>query len=883
MANSNCTVSLSAAPLPPALVGGKAVSLMRLHQAGFQVPAGFVLTTEFADPWFDELKKSETYHAFVKSPSEQPCLALQANASKLGLSGDQRAIIDTLRTQLKTDTLFAVRSSSPDEDLTSASFAGGYETCLGVPKQDLETAIHHCLISCLDYRVVAYKEQQGFDLMSPRLAIIIQEQIHSDVAGVAFSINPANNDYDEVAISANWGQGDSVVAGLVSPDHFVVDKVDSKILEKHLGKKQISKWIEPSGGIQSQAFHRSGEYTLNDDQIVELTRLTKHIEQLYELPVDVEWAVHHGTFYLLQARPITAYVPLPPELITEPGQRRNLYGDAALSSGFTLNAPISPIGISFMQAWTSDLVNAFIGKLKMKLKAEDSLWICAGNRMYMNLSAMLRIQSQKSMAASAALSDSLMAETILGLDASRYRSLSKPPWSSWRMLPYLPRFIWRVRVILWRVVIAFVTPKRAHRRFIRQVQDFERRLLENTDYHLSPNEFRRTVFDRGVLGFKGGIRHLFAVAMAPLGAGLLALSLINLIVGRKNRDAAKALRIGFHGNPVVEMGIAMAELAARLNPSDIQDQDALEQRISNRSLAPEFMQAWDDFMARYGRRGPLEMDLATPRYADRPSLLLRQIASMPINDEAFDPKAMQQRQIDARELAFESIMKRSSWPRRLLLKRLHTIIGYFAGARDVPKHMMLLAFHALRKRLLMEGKKLREAGRLDKPEHIFELTFDDLDDAVSNDFLDLRSLGLQRTAFMKRLKAVRNFPLVIDSRGRILRPHKKDGKPGELSGMAVSPGVFIGPVKVLHHPDEKTIEKGDVLVAYTTDPGWTPLFANAGAILLEVGGILQHGAVVAREYGKPCVAGIDGIVTLLKDGQMVQVDGSSGTVQILEK
>ena len=128
---------------------------------------------------------------------------------------------------------------------------------------------------------------------------------------------------------------------------------------------------------------------------------------------------------------------------------------------------------------------------------------------------------------------------------------------------------------------------------------------------------------------------------------------------------------------------------------------------------------------------------------------------------------------------------------------------------------------------------------------------------------------------------MRTFPPVIDSRGRILRPPPRTGKPGELSGLAVSQGVARGPVKVLHNPYEKPISKGDVLVAYTTDPGWTPLFVNAAAIVLEVGGMLQHGAVVAREYGKPCVAGIEGVMTKLRDAQKVEVDGTAGVIRLL--
>lgn len=189
--------------------------------------------------------------------------------------------------------------------------------------------------------------------------------------------------------------------------------------------------------------------------------------------------------------------------------------------------------------------------------------------------------------------------------------------------------------------------------------------------------------------------------------------------------------------------------------------------------------------------------------------------------------------------------------------------------------------YAIRKRLLAEGRRLTQEGRLDAVNDIFALQFDDLK-AAQDITVDLRKIREERTRFQKKLDAhVTLFPPVIDSRGRILRPPPTTDVPGLLSGTPVSPGVVTGPVKVLHTPHEKAVEKGDVLVAYTTDSGWTPLFVNAAAVVLEVGGILQHGAVVAREFGKPCVVGIDQVVAKLKDGQIIKVDGTTGTVHLL--
>jgi pyruvate,water dikinase len=251
-------------------------------------------------------------------------------------------------------------------------------------------------------------------------------------------------------------------------------------------------------------------------------------------------------------------------------------------------------------------------------------------------------------------------------------------------------------------------------------------------------------------------------------------------------------------------------------------------------------------------------------------------------EQGFDPQQAHQHNVDERRRAYGQLRQRFGWLRRTLLGRVHRLIELFGGVRDTPKYHMVMLTYAIRKRALIEGERLVSKGRLDTAEDIFDLTLRDVDVAARDPALDLRRLRDERSRFARRLAAhVTEFPQVIDSRGRILRPPVREGKPGELVGMAVSPGVVSGPVKVLRNPREKSVEKGDVLVAYTTDPGWTPLFVNAAAIVLEVGGVLQHGAVIAREYGKPCVVGIDRLMSKLHDGQIVEVDGTAGLIRLV--
>ncbi|MEJ2157304.1 MAG: PEP/pyruvate-binding domain-containing protein [Desulfobacteraceae bacterium] len=868
-----------------AAVGGKGYSLIRMFEAGLPVPSGAVLTTNFFAPWLDEIKSSKTWGALADATQDKwatLCNELKELCSALSLTKAQLHALNDLYknfSALGDGGLFAVRSSSPEEDLTSASFAGGYETRLGVRSTELEEAVRHCFASIFDERVFVYKKEHGFDVLSPSIAVVVQLQLDSDVGGVGFSLNPITNDYDEAVINANWGLGESVVAGLASPDHFVIDKVDRQPVEKKLGAKKVSIWLGAEGDTIERKDHRSAECTLTDAQLGELTDLVCRIEALYEKPMDIEWAYAGGHLYVLQARPITTYVPLPPETLTQPGERRRLYADAALSKGMTINAPISPMGLDWMEDMYLSLVDSLVGQsLKRDVTPEEAAWFFTGGRMYMNLSNIMWLASLKKMAKSVAPSDALMAELFESIDEERYRTAAKPTWARLRTLRFIPKVLWGLRGFFTNILWAILFPERARRVYQQKISSYEMELAENLDDSLPLDEFRRRCTERM-------IRELFDITMSALMSALIALASVDLVVRRKpaeEKAMAEKLKLGFTGNVVVEMGIALFRLAKLLDRSDVEDLNRLAERIENRQMSTAFLRAWDAFISTYGCRGPMEMDLASPHYGDDPCLVLRQVSFMVGDDEGFDPEATHRRYVEERRRSYELLMSRSGWLRRKLLRRVYRIIDLFAGTRDTPKHQMLQFQCAVRKRVLTEGRRLVQEGRLNVAEDIFDLTFGDLESAALTPTLDLRAIREKRTHFLKILKThVTEFPAVIDSRGRILRPSHREEKPGEMSGMPVSPGVVSGPAKVLHDPHSKPVNKGDVLVAYTTDPGWTPLFVNAAAVVLEVGGILQHGAVVAREYGKPCVVGIDRVMTKLQDGQRLEVDGTAGVIRLL--
>lgn len=863
-------------------VGGKAWSLHRLASAGFTVPRALVLTTAFFAPWLAKLRATPAWDALLRSPQAgwtSCCAALAAQVDELAWEPAQRGALDQLLRLSGADqdgARFAVRSSSPDEDLAAASFAGMYRTLLGVPAPDIEAAVRACFASCLDARVLAYKSARGLPVFAPAIAVIVQRQVDSEVSGVGFSINPLTNDFDEMLVSASWGLGESVVDGSVMADQFVLDKASGGLLGQVLGSKQSSTVLAPGGGTwRHEEPHRSG-FCLASGQLAALRETLSSAETLFGCPVDVEFAFAGGVLHVLQARPVTSHVPLAPEMLTAPGAPRRLYMDIALAKGLTINAPVSPMGQDWLKRMIGRMVAHCAGPVDFALDRPDGwLWI-GGGRMYLNLSRMLWLASPSQLACSNAPTDRLLGETLATIDVARYRAPERPA-----LLPALvlaPRLLWKLRRSMWRSLAAFVAPARAHRQYLARERSYAARLKAPVDPRWTPAQ----VDDRlGPLATEA----ILEVAMPAMVAGVGAPALLaKLAHGDEERELVAHLMRGAPGNLVVEMGVAMFRLARMLAPEEFEDLDALAARIAHRDMPAGFLAEWDHFLDCHGCRGPGEMDLANPGYRDDPLMLLRQMSFMAAAPEAHDPALAQRELARQREDAYRRLLERFGPLRRWLLRHLYRMSELFTGTRDTPKYFNLLLRQQVRRQALAAGAGLAAQGLLDRPDDVFGLHCAELEADQASHPGFLRSRRAQRTAFLDLLaRQVHAFPALIDSRGRILRAPQRAETAGQLCGMAISPGVATGRVKCLRNAHDKSIEPGDILVAFTTDPGWTPLFVSAAAIVLEVGGVLQHGALVAREFNKPCVAGIADVFARLHDGQLVEVDGEHGTVTILEE
>jgi pyruvate,water dikinase len=351
------------------------------------------------------------------------------------------------------------------------------------------------------------------------------------------------------------------------------------------------------------------------------------------------------------------------------------------------------------------------------------------------------------------------------------------------------------------------------------------------------------------------------------------------------QEHLRSIEQSFPNNVTIEMGLLLHELSQFPDVRQTDTAQAFIQKLDANQLSAEFMQKWQTFMDVYGFRGPKELDVATPRYYEKPDEVFDILKSMEGHDDpAMTPQGLfesgAKRRVESVRFLDEYLAKKSRRKVKAFRKN-YKLLENFAAYRESPKYYIIMATDYIRRRTLILGEQWVEAGRLDSADQVFDLSWEEFKQAEMDTKLNIRALAKTNHDYFAQFNPNNDPPNIIDSRGFIPKLPPQPRKENELVGTPVSSGIVMGKVKVLKRADEKTILPGDILVTKATDPGWTTLFINAGGVLLETGGTLQHGASVAREMGKPCIVGIEDVTKTLKDGQTVQMDGTTGIIKIL--
>ena len=825
----------------PQAVGGKGASLARLARAGFSVPHGFHLSTS-------------AYQRFVElnllGPRIQTALAAAASVEQtaehiatLFLSGEMSADIavplDDAYRALGDNVVVAVRSSATAEDLPGLSFAGQQDTFLNVRGvAALESAVRRCWASLWTARAIEYRRRNHVDNATVSLAVVVQRLVNADASGVLFTADPVSGAREHLTINATWGLGESMVGGEVTADAVVVDRVSQTILARSVGDKAVMTLLADAGGTTQASVPDARRHAavLTDEQVLRLARTGLDIERLYGRPMDVEWALSNDSLFVVQARPITVGAQDP--------WNDSYLGDYLWTSGNLGEAApdvMTPCTWSLMQRVSSDAM------------ADISLPNCPtvgniGGRCYMNVSALATLAA----AFGARRRFESATEEVFGrLPAGLEIPIA--PISRWRMLqalaPAAVQILWRVRRYQSKIG-RFVAANPARCDALRARIAAARTPIELRD-----------IWRDDLDGLYTDACYMLQAAGRQGNAALvMTRPRLQTLVGAADADALFA---GFHSD---EHHLASLDLIRGL------------QKLASGEIDRA------TFGQRYGHRGPHEFEVSMPRPGEDPHWIDSQLELL----RATDVQALFSRREEASRRAWQRLA--AAQPPKVVarIRKQLDEWGRIERDREDTRSELVRVFWVMRSVILRAGEL---TGRGDD---LFMLSMDEIIAEVSGQLAPLDVSDRRQTH--ERYRALPMYPRLI--RGRF-DPFRWAADPrrradvfvadaaavppsATVSGFPGAAGVVEGRVRVLASPEEGDLfETGEILVTAVTNVGWTPLFPRAAAVVTDVGAPLSHAAIVARELGIPAVVGCGNATTLLHTGDLVRVNGSRGTVEVL--
>lgn len=873
------------------LAGGKAANLGELAAAGFPVPDGFCLTTEAYDLLVAANGMGPAISAHLAALDVQSPEALAAAGAAIRDLFAAAVIPAEVLTPLldavagMLDSPLAVRSSATAEDLPEASFAGQQETFLNVlGEEQILAAVRRCWASLWTDRAIAYRARNGIPHERVSLAVVVQRLVPAEVAGVAFTANPVTGKRTELVIDASPGLGEAVVSGAVSPDNFVVEKRGFSIVSRQVRRKGLAIVPVSEGGTQqvTLAGDRGAAQALPDEKVAELARLCARVEEHFGWPQDVEWAYAGGQLFLLQSRPITSLFPVPPG---GRGDDLRVYVSANAIQGML--EPFTPLGASIFAAFGQEV----FGK---RSNGGPTMHVLA-NRIYADATDMLRNPFGRA-AGLTALSEGepvtagilkdLLREGLLGVDSGSPQAAG---------LRFVRRNAWFVVPIVFRVFRNVSSPawtrKNIHHNLIPRLDRWRAQALEPWRLGEQPAVARRIL--RHGLGFT-----LFPNFVPVVASGVFPFKVAERLATRWGLDISllPRTRQALPDNVTTEMDLRLWELAratgadAEARARLVNDDDAaLAAAYREGGLPDVFQRGLAEFLGRYGHRGVREIDIGMPRWREEPQYLFGVLRGLVLGDERLAAPDEHFARLEAQAEAAVSTLVSQARRQRLGGRLKAAVLGFLlrrfranGGLRELPKFLILQMFDDLRSMLLDAGRQLVEAGWLERKEDVVFLSLDEIERAKELRG-ELRGLVEQhRREYERELRRAR-APRVLTSEGEAFYGSAKTSQAGDLAGTAVSPGTVRGRARIVRDPKTAQLEPGEVMVAPSTDPAWTPLFLTAAGLVMETGGMMSHGSVVAREYGIPAVVGVAEATTHIKNGQLVEVDGNQGLVRLLDK
>jgi pyruvate,water dikinase len=855
------------------LVGGKGANLGEMARAGFPIPPGFCVTASAYRDFLDLLDLSAPIENLLRDLErdtlEQKALHIREliHAERVpdSIAEQISRSYQELASKLDRDALpVAVRSSATAEDLPDASFAGQQDTYLNIRgTEQLLDHVRSCWASLWNAEAISYREQQGFPHHSVNLCVVVQSMIESEISGVLFTANPITGNSEEAVINASWGLGEAIVSGVVSPDTLTMRRSDGEILIQQLGAKELTIEYAENGGILERKTAEMDRVrpALTDEQAKTLVGMGNQIESHYGTPQDIEWAFRDNDCYALQARPITT-LPDPSE-----------YNRTMFVEFFP--EPLSPIFLSVIGPLFHSMLDFTFRTLGFNPPKDQPGVRVFYNQPYFNVSYIRETLAPLAQTTRESLISALTNPF------SRQESVE----TSERSLPYL-------RMVLGMLNFLLRFPKQLPG-LLAQYQAAVKRVAELDLDDLSDIQITTEIRE---LAFKSAsdLLNYDYLMIAVIGRSYRMLGSLLERSGVEDAQEIKAKLIsGVTGNVTMQTNTELWDLA-RIAKNSSTVNRVLRGAEVGKAVAElrksdegnEFLQHLEEFLKEYGHR-EIHLDILYPTWGEDPAPVITFIKGYLDADESHSPHAQLARLSKEREELTDEIFRglRGNLFDQLVISPLMRWMlnqtQIHTRERDTMHFELTRLFPPFRKLLHELGRRWQTRGFLVEEEDVFYLKFSELEMMASDPSPMMETVVDRRREFDHN----RSRPCPDIIRGTLeefaSRPEAGDLADGTLQGIAGSPGLVSGPAKVIRSPEEfGKLEKGDILVAPLTNPIWTPLFAIAAGVVTEVGGILSHGAIVAREYGIPAVMSVPGVTDLLTEGERVTVDGNQGLIVV---
>lgn len=848
--------------------GGKGTNLGELSRLeGVRVPEAFCVTTD-------------AYHNITSNNQALGSLLEQLSVMKADdrkriaeLSATIRKLIEETpipeeimqdivqRLELRdAGKAYAVRSSATAEDLPTASFAGQQDSYLNViGKESVLKHISKCWASLFTERAVIYRLQNGFGHQHVSLAVVVQEMVFPDVSGIMFTADPVNSNRKIVSIDAGFGLGEALVSGLVNADHYKVR--EGKIIARNIAVKKLEIHALKGGSTHQKELEpaRQNRQALSDEQILELERLGRTIEAHFGSPKDIEWCLAEGLFYIVQSRPITTVFPVP-----EAGDDEN-HVYVSVGHNQMMTDAMKPLGLSFFQ-------------LTANARA-------AGGRLFVDVTQQLASpESREKFIEVFGKSDQLVKDALITI-AGRKDFFKPLPAAQAQSPAYMGKDL------SWDYLAPFENNSEIVPELIRtsqaSIEKLKQQIREKSGVALADfiredmQEVKKAMFNSQSM----------SVIMLGMNVSSWINEKMNEWLGEKN--AADVLSQSVPHNITSEMGLALLDVADVIRPypevisylRGQKEDDFLEEllRLEGGREAAGAIRAYLDV---YGMRCVGEVDITRTRWSEKPAIVIPMILT---NIKNFEPGESKRKFEQGLQ---EALKKEQELVERLMrlpdgdtkaaeAKRMISLLRIYNGYREYPKYALVNRYFIYKQALLRETEKLVQAGVIRQKEDVYYLSLEELSVLVETHQVDYELIRQRQEAY--KLFEKLTPPRVMTSDGEIIAgKYRHEHLPdGAIAGLAVSSGVVEGRARVILNIADADIEAGDILVTSFTDPSWTPLFVSLTGLVTEVGGLMTHGAVIAREYGLPAVVGIEHATTLIKDGQRIRVNGTEGYVELL--